>query len=265
MASPGEGALTLSANLAAKAASLALTFDSLAPVERLQVLRAAVPGRIVFTTSLGLEDQVITHLIGTTKTDIDIITLDTGRMFPETYTLWRDTEDRYDVSIRPFYPKGEALETLVAKQGIDGFYNSIEARHACCEVRKVEPLGRALEGASAWVTGLRADASQNRAGMEAVAFDAGRNLVKFSPLFDWTRERIADFARDNNVPVSPLHAKGFLSIGCAPCTRAIAPGEAERAGRWWWEQEDARECGLHVDADGRLIRTKSISTETLHK
>ncbi len=260
----------MSTDLQAAAARLSAEFTGQTPIERLTALRAQVPGRLVFTTSLGLEDQVITHLIAQARVDIDIVTLDTGRMFPETYTLWRDTEDRYGVSIRPYYGKGEALEGLVAKQGIDGFYNSLDARHACCEVRKVEPLGRALAGASAWVTGLRADASQNRAGMEAVALDTSRGLVKFSPLFDLTRDAIAEFAARESVPVSPLHGKGFLSIGCAPCTRAIAPGEPERAGRWWWEQEDAKECGLHVDANGRLIRAKTpaaktTNRETLHK
>ena len=255
-------------DLASAAAQLSSAFSAADPSARLRALRSAVPGRIVFTTSLGLEDQVITHLIAAAKVDIEIVTLDTGRMFPESYTLWRDTEEKYGVTIRPFYPRGASLERLVAEQGIDGFYNSIEARHACCEIRKVEPLTRALNGASAWVTGLRADASANRAGMESVSYDAARDLVKFSPLFDWTRESIAAFAEGHDVPVSPLHAKGFLSIGCAPCTRAIKPGEPERAGRWWWEQEDAKECGLHVDADGRLIRARSTpqkTSETLHR
>ena len=259
----------MSTDLQAAAARLAAEFARQSPVERLRALRAAISGRIVFTTSLGLEDQVITHLIAGDGVDIALVTLDTGRMFPETYTLWRDTEERYGVAIRPYYPNGENLEQLVAKQGIDGFYQSLQARHACCEVRKVVPLGRALAGASAWVTGLRADASQNRAGMDAVALDTARNLIKYSPLFDWTRDEIAAFAACENVPVSPLHAKGYLSIGCAPCTRAIAPGEPERAGRWWWEQENARECGLHVDASGRLIRAnapeKNADKEYLHK
>ena len=248
----------------ASAAKLAALFAAQSPVERLLALRATMPGRIVFTSSLGLEDQVITHFIAETGVAIDIVTLDTGRMFPETYTLWRDTEERYGLSIRPYSPNGESLEKLVAEQGIDGFYTAMDARHACCNVRKVEPLGRALQDASAWVTGLRADASENRAGMEAVAFDAARNLIKFSPLLDWTRDAIATFAERHKVPVSPLHAKGFLSIGCAPCTRAIAPGEPERAGRWWWEQADARECGLHVDADGRLIRAKTAPADSMH-
>ena len=259
-----SGRFDMSTDLRAAAAALGASFGAQSPVQRLHALRNAMAGRIVFTTSLGLEDQVITHLIAESKADIEIVTLDTGRMFPETYTLWRDTAERYGINIRPYYPNGENLERLVAQQGIDGFYTSVDARHACCETRKVEPLARALTRANAWITGLRADASQNRAGMDAVSFDAGRNLVKFNLLFDWTRDQIAAFAAAHNVPVSPLHAKGFLSIGCAPCTRAIAPGEPERAGRWWWEQEDARECGLHVDADGRLIRSAKTTSETLH-
>ena len=254
--------------LPAAAQKLTAGFSGQSPVERLQALRAAVPGRIVFTTSLGLEDQVITHFIAQAGVDIDIVTLDTGRLFPQSYTLWRETEARYELPIRPYYPDAPALEALVAKQGIDGFYQSIEARHACCSVRKVQPLGRALDGASAWVTGLRADASENRAGMNAVAYDGARGLIKFSPLFDWTREAIAAFAEANDVPVNPLHAQGFLSIGCAPCTRANAPDEPERAGRWWWEQADAKECGLHVDADGKLIRAQKpaqTNRETLHQ
>lgn len=244
----------MTSTLSATAKNLAAGFASQTPTARLKHLRESLQGRIVFTTSLGLEDQVITHLIAGGQHDIDIVTLDTGRMFPETYTLWRDTEARYGVSIRPYYPVGESLERLVAAQGIDGFYHSIEARHACCNIRKVEPLNRALAGAAGWVTGLRAGASQTRTAMDAVAYDSDKNLVKFSPLFDWTRDEIAAYAARENIPVNPLHAKGFFSIGCAPCTRPIAPGESERAGRWWWEQEDAKECGLHVDADGRLIR-----------
>ena len=251
----------MSANLPATVELLASAFAGAQPGARLRALREATPGRIVFTSSLGLEDQVITHFIAKEGLEIEIATLDTGRMFPESYTLWRDTEARYGVAIRPFYPSGKSLENLVTVQGIDGFYQSLDARHACCNVRKVEPLGRALAGASAWVTGLRGDASDNRAGMEAVSFDATRGLIKFNPLFDWTRERAADFAIQDDVPISPLHARGFLSIGCAPCTRAIAPGEPERAGRWWWEQEDAKECGLHVDADGKLIRAKGAPAQ----
>lgn len=238
-------------------AGLAAAFSGQTASQRLETLRATLPGRIVFTSSLGLEDQVITHLIAAAGLDIDIVTLDTGRLFPESYTLWRETEERYGIRIRGFYPRGEDLEKLVNHQGIDGFYQSIDARHACCNVRKIEPLNRALAGASGWITGLRGDASQNRAAMDAVVFDTAHGLVKLSPIFDWSREETAAFAQRENIPVSPLHAQGFVSIGCAPCTRALLPGEPERAGRWWWEQDDARECGLHVDDSGRLVRSKT--------
>lgn len=234
--------------------ALSRDFAAQSALQRLQNLRARVAGRIVFTTSLGVEDQAILHLIASASLDIEIVTLDTGRLFGETYNVWRESEHRYGLRIRAFYPRGEALEDLVARQGIDGFYDSVEARHDCCHVRKVEPLGRALAGASAWVTGLRANASQTRSGMNGVEFDAARQLIKLSPLFDWSREEAVAFAARENVPVNALHAQGFVSIGCAPCTRAIEPGEDERAGRWWWENDAARECGLHVDDQGKLVR-----------
>ncbi|HEY8579648.1 MAG TPA: phosphoadenylyl-sulfate reductase [Beijerinckiaceae bacterium] len=220
---------------------------------RLAALREAVDGRVVFTTSFGLEDQAITHLIAEAGLDIELATLDTGRMFAETYDVWRETERRYGVRIAAFYPEREALEALVAAQGIDGFYDGVAQRHACCDVRKVQPLARALAGAGAWVTGLRGSQSQHRTQMDLVGFDAARRLVKANPIFDWSREDVAAFTRANDVPVNALHARGFPSIGCAPCTRAIQPGEDERAGRWWWETSD-KECGLHVTADGRFVR-----------
>lgn len=221
--------------------------------ERLHELRRRVAGRLVFTTSFGVEDQALTHSIATTGLDIEIVTLDTGRLFPETYEVWRATEQHYGLRIRAFYPERGDLEDLVAQQGIDGFYDSLEARHACCDVRKVRPLARALDGASAWVTGLRASQSGARQSVPFVERDEARRLIKANPLIDWTREAVVDFTQRNGVPVNALHAKGFPSIGCAPCTRAIAPGEDERAGRWWWEQS-SKECGLHVGADGRLVR-----------
>jgi phosphoadenosine phosphosulfate reductase len=207
-----------------------------------------VEGTIVFTTSFGLEDQVILHHICEAGLDIDVVTLDTGRLFPETYTTWEETEQRYGRRIRAFYPEHGALERLIAAQGINGFYGSKDARVACCDVRKVEPLGRALAGARGWVTGLRADQSAARGRLTIVAADRERNLLKFNPLIDWTREAVQDFAASHQVPTNPLHPKGFLSIGCAPCTRAVRPGESERAGRWWWEDESKKECGLHVAA-----------------
>ncbi|GGE08042.1 phosphoadenosine phosphosulfate reductase [Aureimonas endophytica] len=248
----------MSTDLEALSRELDLAFAQLTPVERLKTLVERVPGRIVFTTSLGLEDQMLTHLIFAEKLPIEVKTLDTGRLFPETYTVWRETEEKYGRRIKAVYPKGEALEELVNDQGIDGFYYAPEFRKACCGVRKVEPLARALSGAEAWITGLRRDQSANREGMHFVGFDAGRGLLKANPLFDWTREEIRLFAEEEKVPVNALHGQGFLSIGCAPCTRAVRPGEPERAGRWWWEEETLRECGLHVEPDGRVIRAKLV-------
>ncbi|WP_457589999.1 phosphoadenylyl-sulfate reductase [Jiella marina] len=228
------------------AETLDAEFAQLTPLERLESLRDKVKGRIVFTTSLGLEDQMLTHLIFANNLKIDVVTLDTGRLFPETYTLWRETEEKYGKRIHAKYPQAEALETLIDEQGIDGFYYAKEFRLACCGVRKIEPLGRALEGAAAWVTGLRGDQSQNRLSMPFASYETQKKLIKANPLLDHSRERIAHFNDDHGVPVNALHAKGFLSIGCAPCTRALQPGEPERAGRWWWEDDTKRECGLHV-------------------
>lgn len=240
------------------AAELNAVFPALSPLERLQLLVERVPGRPVFTTSLGIEDQMLTHLIFQNALKIDVKTLDTGRLFPESYTLWRTTEEKYGRRIKAMYPQAEPLEELVNDQGIDGFYYAPEFRKACCGVRKVEPLGRALAGAAGWITGLRRDQSLNRESMEFVGYDGARDLIKANPLFDWTRERIRLFTEEHGVPVNPLHAENFLSIGCAPCTRALQPGEPERAGRWWWEEETMRECGLHIEADGRVVRTKDL-------
>ncbi len=212
---------------------------------RLAAIRAAIAGRIVFTTSFGLEDQAIAHALFERDLAIEVVTLDTGRMFPETYTVWAETERRYGRRIGALFPEQHAVESLVARQGIDGFYESVQARIACCAVRKVEPLRRALAGAAGWITGLRAEQSGGRAALAYAAVDESHGLVKVNPLLDWTRARVADFVRDHHVPYNALHDRGFLSIGCAPCTRAIALGEPERAGRWWWEQEGKKECGLH--------------------
>jgi phosphoadenosine phosphosulfate reductase len=224
---------------------------------RLRKLRAAVEGRIVFTTSFGIEDQLIAHHIFTEKLAIDVVTLDTGRVFPATYKLWQETEERYGVRIRAFYPEAQAVAEMVADAGINGFYYSKEARVACCTARKVEPLGRALAGAAAWVTGLRADQSGQRSLVALQSFDEERGLAKLSPLYDWTRADVAAACEALGVPVNELHAQGFVSIGCEPCTRAIQPGEPERAGRWWWETDEAKECGLHVGGDGRLVRSQA--------
>ena len=227
------------------------------PGDRLEALRAGVDGRIVFTTSFGLEDQAIAHLIFTRGIGIEVATLDTGRLFPSTYKVWEETERRYGTRIRSWHPDPATLAGVIAAYGINGFYGSKEARLACCEVRKVEPLGRALAGASAWVTGLRSDQSAGRGAVDLAAWDAERELVKYAPLFDWSRERVAAFCAAEDVPVNALHAQGYPSIGCEPCTRAVPPGEPERSGRWWWENDEARECGLHVGPDGRLVRSRA--------
>jgi phosphoadenosine phosphosulfate reductase len=229
--------------LKAQAATLARLFEALSPAKRLAHLRREIAGRIVFTTSFGLEDQAILHLIAERGSDIEVVTLDTGRLFPETYALWAQTEKRYGLRIRAVYPRQDDLETLVERYGINGFYETREARAACCQVRKIVPLERALGGAQGWVAGLRAEQSAHRRDMALVT--AERGLIKLNPLFDWTREQLASFVAANNIPINPLHAQGFASIGCAPCTRPIGPDEPERAGRWWWEDEAKKECGLH--------------------
>jgi thioredoxin-dependent adenylylsulfate APS reductase len=235
--------------LAARAASLDRALAGLSLAERLAAIREGIDGAIVFTTSFGLEDQVILHHICDARLDIDVVTLDTGRLFPETYAVWEETERRYGRRIRAIYPHQAALEELVAAQGINGFYYAKQARIACCDVRKVEPLKRALAGAQGWITGLRAEQSADRAKVGVATADRERNLLKFNPLIDWSRQALEEFASAHEVPVNALHQRGFLSIGCAPCTRAVRPGEPERDGRWWWEDGSKKECGLHVAAD----------------
>jgi sulfate adenylyltransferase large subunit/phosphoadenylyl-sulfate reductase (thioredoxin) len=246
LALPAQAKRPQAAALIARAGALEKALASLDAAARLTAFRNEVQGKIAFTTSFGLEDQVILHLICEAGLDIDLVTLDTGRLFPQTYTTWEETEARYGRRIRAIYPRHDALEALVQAQGINGFYGSREARAACCDVRKVEPLGRALAGAAGWITGLRADQSAHREHAGLVAADTERGLLKLSPLLDWTREAVLRFAETHAVPRNALHDKGFASIGCAPCTRAIRPGEPERAGRWWWEDESKKECGLHL-------------------
>ena len=236
------------------AASLNQAAAGLDLAERLRLARSSIAGRMVFTTSFGLEDQVLTHVLCSADLDIDIVTLDTGRLFAETYDVWAQTERRYGRRIASVSPDAPALERLVAAQGINGFYDGTAQRQACCGARKIEPLGRALAGASGWITGLRAGQSAERDGVPFALLDAARGLLKLNPLHDRTRDSLLADAEAFDIPVNALHAKGFLSIGCAPCTRALRPGEPERAGRWWWEDAAAKECGLHVGADGKLQR-----------
>lgn len=200
----------------------------------------------VFTTSLGIEDQVITAAIATAELPIRVVTLDTGRLFDETLKLIEQTESRYNIAIERFCPEEEAVSGYAEKYGMNGFYESVEARHACCHVRKLEPLQRALKGTSFWITGLRRGQSGNRSKTPFAEFDAPRELIKINPLADWSIEDIRAHVESAGIPINALHARGYPSIGCEPCTRAIRPGEPERAGRWWWENDAKRECGLHI-------------------
>jgi phosphoadenosine phosphosulfate reductase len=241
------------------AASLAAEFRGLDLFERVAILRRRVPGRIVFTTGFGLEGQAIAHAVFSQALDIAVVTFDTGRLFPETFEVWAATERRYTARIIVIAPNDKDVEALVARQGIDGFRHSVGDRLECCAIRKVAPLARALNGADAWIAGIRTDQSPTRAHFAAVSFDEQRALMKAHPLFDWTRDQVLAFVRAHDVPYNALHDRGFPSVGCAPCTRAVAPGEDERAGRWWWEQAEHKECGLHLNGDGRLARAGAAS------
>lgn len=202
--------------------------------------------KIVFSTSLSYEDQVITHMIFSKQLNIEIFTLDTGRLFSETYSVFNSTRDRYKKEIKTYYPKTEAVENLVSSKGPNSFYESIENRKECCHIRKVEPLKRALSGKTIWVTGIRSEQSSNRNDMKNVEWDEANQLIKVHPLLNWTFEEIKEYIKKHNIPYNSLHDKGFLSIGCQPCTRAIKSGEDFRAGRWWWEDNTKKECGLHI-------------------
>ena len=199
----------------------------------------------VFATSLGQEDQVIIDLIAKGNHDIRIFTLDTGRLFPETYDLIAATEQKYGLNIQVAFPDAGEVEHMVAEEGINLFRHSIALRKRCCEVRKIQPLKRFLSASDGWICGLRRDQSPARTEMHAVEWDEGNGIPKFNPLIDWTLEDVQRHLKANDVPYNPLHDQGFISIGCACCTRAIQPGEDIRAGRWWWETLEQKECGLH--------------------
>jgi len=199
----------------------------------------------LFATSLGQEDQVITDLIAKGKHPIPIFTLDTGRLFPETYTLISDTEEKLGLKIKIAFPDSAEVEQMVTEGGINLFRKSIEARKRCCGVRKINQLKRFLGTSTGWICGLRRDQSPTRTEMHAIEWDAGNGIPKFNPLIDWTLEDVQHYLKDNQIPYNPLHDQGFISIGCACCTRAIQPGEDLRSGRWWWENPEQKECGLH--------------------
>jgi phosphoadenosine phosphosulfate reductase len=230
----------------ARAAALDSTLAAATTLkERLHIIANTIAGRVAFSTSLGFEDQAVFAAIAETGLPFDVFTLDTGRHFSETLETLEATEARYGRRIRVVFPDAAEVEGLVARDGIMGFRQAVENRKACCDIRKVRPLNRALDGAAGWITGIRRDQSAGRAHVPFAAWDAAHQLVKLNPIADWSLEMLEAYVESNEVPVNPLHAQGFPSIGCQPCTRAIRPGEDIRAGRWWWENEDGKECGLH--------------------
>ncbi|MDB5285736.1 MAG: phosphoadenosine phosphosulfate reductase [Mucilaginibacter sp.] len=216
------------------------------PVAALQALAEQFPGEIVFSTSFGWEDQAITHMIFANNIPIKVFTLETGRLFPETYYVWNRTMEIYGKPVHAYYPVHHLLEEMVNAKGPNSFYESVENRKECCGIRKIEPLRRALTGNKCWITGIRAEQSPNREEMHNVEWDEGNQLIKFHPIFSWTLDEVKAFIKQYNIPYNTLHDKGFPSIGCLPCTRAVQPGEDFRAGRWWWEDQSKKECGLHA-------------------
>jgi phosphoadenosine phosphosulfate reductase len=216
------------------------------PVAALKALAEQFPGEIVFSTSFGWEDQAITHMIFANNIPIKVFTLETGRLFPETYYVWNRTMEIYGKPVHAYYPVHHLLEEMVNAKGPNSFYESVENRKECCGIRKIEPLRRALAGNKCWITGIRAEQSPNREEMHNVEWDEGNQLIKFHPIFSWTLDEVKAYIKQYNIPYNTLHDKGFPSIGCLPCTRAVQPGEDFRAGRWWWEDQSKKECGLHA-------------------
>lgn len=206
-------------------------------------------GRVAFSTSLGSEDQVLTDMITAIDRSVKIFTLDTGRHFQETYDILDLTEKKYGISILTFFPEAAAVEQMVREKGINLFYESAENRKLCCHIRKTEPLKRALQGMMVWISGLRSEQSITRKDLSVVEWDASNQLIKVNPLMEWTEKQVWEYIRQKKVPYNVLHDKGYPSIGCQPCTRAILPGEHIRSGRWWWELAEYKECGIHNPLD----------------
>ncbi|MEA2043152.1 MAG: phosphoadenylyl-sulfate reductase [Bacteroidota bacterium] len=229
--------------------------------EQLEALSRKHKNKIVFSTSFGLEDQVITDIIFNNNIPITVFTLDTARLFPETYKVWNKTIEKYEKPIKVYFPDNKETEKLLEEKGPYSFYHSIANRKECCNIRKVKPLKRALAGNELWVTGLRAEQSTAREDLESFVEDPALDIVKFNPLKDWTFEEVKAYVEDNNVPYNALHNKGFVSIGCEPCTRAVKKGDNFRSGRWWWENKSTKECGLHEvsSADVQIKSTNIIN------
>ena len=234
--------------MAQQAINLELTEAQAAKVRStVELLRQVVRehGRVTYSNSLGAESMVLTDLIWTQVPEIDIFSIDTGRLHEETYSLMERLERRYQRRVRLVYPNTQAIEAYTSEYGINGFYNGLNERQSCCAIRKIEPFKRAIVGFNAWVTGVRHEQSATRALAKAVDFDTANGLYKVSPILDWTHDDVWAYIRANKLPYNPLHDKGYPSIGCSPCTRAVEPGADSRSGRWWWENSDSKECGLH--------------------
>jgi len=214
--------------------------------ETLKALSKRFTSKIAFSSSFGHEDQVLSHIIFSNNLPIEVFTLDTGRIFPETYKVFNETIKKYDKKIITYYPDATLVEKMMTEKGPLSFYESVENRKECCNIRKVLPLKRALENVDLWITGLRADQSDARHDLQFFQYDSVFNVIKYNPLLNWTLEETVDFIKENNIPYNQLFDQGFVSIGCQPCTRAIKPGESFRAGRWWWEDNSKKECGLHA-------------------
>lgn len=236
----------MSSTLKSNLTDLTHQSDRLSIAEFIKFLTEQFPGQVTFSSSFSYEDQVIAHEILHNQLPVSIFTLDTGRLFAETYSVWNNTNEKYQAHITAYYPDYKSLETFVTEKGPNAFYESVENRKQCCFIRKVEPLKRALAGNAIWITGLRAEHSPDRNDLSIIEWDETNQIIKYNPILHWTTEQVKKYIDDNNVPYNPLHDRGFVSIGCAPCTRAIRPGEDFRAGRWWWEDAAKKECGLHI-------------------
>ncbi len=220
-------------------------FSHLTAQEILEYFLNAYKGKIALSSSFGAEDQVLSHMILTIDKTAKIFTLDTGRLPYETYSVMDSTNLKYGIKVDVYFPEAKEVEELYKTQGINGFYESIENRKRCCFVRKIQPLQRALKGLEVWVTGLRASQSVTREQMQLIEYDEANQVIKLNPLLAWSEQDVWDFIKENNVPYNKLHDQGYPSIGCAPCTRAVKEGEDIRSGRWWWENPEHKECGLH--------------------
>ena len=214
--------------------------------ESVKTLASLWPDEVVLTTSFGIEDQVLTHKIFENDIPVEVVTLDTGRLFPETYKVFSETIIKYNRKISVFFPDRFDIEKMVNLKGPFSFYDSKENRLECCRIRKVLPLNMALKGKKCWISGIRAEQSENRGKMTELEYDEDRNLFKYYPLFDWSFDEVEKFIKENEVPYNSLHEKGYVSIGCEPCTRAIIKGQDFRSGRWWWENDGPKECGCHI-------------------